>query len=272
MLTIERRIGKLLRYGTVFLANADDVRSLGEKVGFTQVIQVLDVPESIGECPGLVKCQPELTTAIDLTKDLDAIFGAIQQRVRRYIRAAIKLKPMVTANDDRARRDMVALYNDFAGEHGHSAPISLTSLERVSSFTDCIVVYDPDGQPAAGHVTLKDAATRRARGFQYATARLRRDPGLVRTLHRYLHWYEFERFKSEGFQQYDFGGIRYPEHPVAQFKLGFGGGVSRTYIYVLAGLPLVGRVALAIYIRFARNAGPLRDPLAIKARNSAVPG
>jgi lipid II:glycine glycyltransferase (peptidoglycan interpeptide bridge formation enzyme) len=53
-------------------------------------------------------------------------------------------------------------------------------------------------------------------------------------LNRYLHWSEIGRYRAEGIETYDLGGIGDGSNSIARFKLSFGGAVVREYNYVLA--------------------------------------
>jgi len=71
----------------------------------------------------------------------------------------------------------------------------------------------------------------------HATARL------AGILNVYLHWYEIEKYREEGFQTYDLGGIGGLEDNVGvnRFKLQFGGTIVRQHNYLMAGMPKLWR-------------------------------
>ncbi len=62
----------------------------------------------------------------------------------------------------------------------------------------------------------------------HATARL------AGILNVYLHWYEIEKYREEGFQTYDLGGIGALDDNVRvnRFKLQFGGTIVREHNYL----------------------------------------
>src|SRR6266481_6492550 len=71
----------------------------------------------------------------------------------------------------------------------------------------------------------------------HATARL------AGILNVYLHWYEIEKYREEGFQTYDLGGIGALDDNVGvnRFKLQFGGTIVREHNYLVAGMPKLWR-------------------------------
>ena len=55
----------------------------------------------------------------------------------------------------------------------------------------------------------------------------------------YLHWYELEKYREEGFTSYDFGSLGHLKDSVGvnRFKMQFGGTIIREHNYILAGMP-----------------------------------
>jgi hypothetical protein len=104
---------------------------------------------------------------------------------------------------------------------------------------------DLDGEAICGHLNLldKESGVSRmlwsaSRRFEdHATARL------AGILNVYLHWYEIEKYREEGFQTYDLGGIGGLDDNVGvnRFKLQFGGTIVREHNYLLAGMPKLWR-------------------------------
>jgi len=67
-------------------------------------------------------------------------------------------------------------------------------------------------------------------------------------LNRFLHWHEICAYREERFATYDLGGIKEDKtNGITQFKMSFGGEVSKEHTYLCAGIPWVGRTAQALF-------------------------
>ena len=93
-------------------------------------------------------------------------------------------------------------------------------------------------RPVCGHLLLPDRAVKRVRLLFSASSRLnsKEDATVVSPLNRYLHWHEFQKYKADGFESYDFGGIS-PGGSISKFKMSFGGELIEERGYVFAGGP-----------------------------------
>src|SRR5260370_26614335 len=126
---------------------------------------------------------------------------------------------------------------------------------------------DLGGEPIWGQVKLldKESGVSRmrwsgSRRFEdHATARL------AGILNVYLHWYEIEKYREEGFQTYDLGGIGGLDDNVGvnRFKLQFGGTIVREHNYLVAGMPQLWRPVFKTF--FAVSARGRRQKQAYRA-------
>jgi hypothetical protein len=193
-----------------------------------------------------------------LRRDLEQIFKDLVTNARIRVHKAQKLGDRVTVRrytslpgQENLIDEFVLLYNNFiAGKTAFPFPISKALI--ASYFPNAeLILMDLDGESICGHLNLldKESGVSRmcwsaSRRFEdHATARI------AGILNVYFHWYEIEKYREEGFQTYDFGGIGGLDDNVGvnRFKLQFGRTIVREHNYVMAGMPKLWRAAINAY-------------------------
>jgi hypothetical protein len=259
MITISKRLKGIIPYKIVLWPTESVVREMAENLPTTRVARV-DIANTellTGRC--LVDHNLSLTLAIDLRRDLKQIFKDLIPNARIRVHKAQKLGDRVTVRRYTGRPDQenlidefVLLYNNFiAGRTASLFPLSKAQI--ASYFPNAeLILMDLDGESICGHLNLVDKESgvgrmlwSASRRFEdHATARL------AGILNVYLHWYEIEKYREQGFQTYDFGGIGGLDDNlgVNRFKLQFGGTIIREHNYMMAGMPKLCRAVFNAYV------------------------
>lgn len=120
----------------------------------------------------------------------------------------------VIINESECNVDFLHLYNRFVEAKGHTGPMSAESFRRLRPLTDISIAYYQES-PLVAHMLLKDVDAGRVRSLYLASERLEDDESakVCSILSGYLHWYEIEHYKTQGFSLYDLGGIPSLDHP-----------------------------------------------------------
>jgi hypothetical protein len=225
-----------------------------------------------GKC--LVDHYLTLTLTIDLQRDLEQIDKDLTTNARIRIHKAQKLGDRVTvrrcsslSGNENLIEEFALLYNNFiAGKTASLFPISKAAISSYFPNAE-LILMDLDEEAICGHLNLldKESGVSRmlwsaSRRFEdHATARL------AGILNVYLHWYEIEKYREEGFQTYDLGGIGGLDDNVGvnRFKLQFGGTIVREHNYLVAGMPKLWRPVFKTF--FAVSARGRRQKQAYRA-------
>ncbi len=233
------------------LAFFPDEDELAELVASMRANELLRVRQTSAPPPGPARLVFEttfMTTCVDLTQPLDALYQGMDRTSCRYlVRKAGKMKDSIAIrrNDAEACADFARIQNSFGRINGHSADLSQRRIDGYRAFGDVFTLYFK-GEPICCNLVLCDRRARRARCLYYASRRLEdgADAALIGALMRYIHWDQIQTYKAEGMELYDFGGIEDGATGIAKFKLSFGGSivVDRAY-YFATGL---GRVAYKV--------------------------
>jgi hypothetical protein len=205
-----------------------------------------------------------LTLLVKLQRPLGEIYKDLIDNARIRIHKAEKLRSRLTVrryhggpDDDRLVHQFVDLYNDFVrGKPSQTAPISAAREYSFFPNADLRIAY-LDGRPICGHLNLVDREVGIAR-MQYSANQRFQDPATARLagiVNVYLHWHEFEQYREEGFNTYDFGSIGQVDDSVGvnRFKMQFGGTVVREHNYLMAGLPFAWRTAFQLMSRVGKK-------------------
>lgn len=260
MVTIERRIGGLLRYRKVYFPDRDAMLQIDRSMTSTDIVRVFAAPFSLEGLPNLVKNQRSLTTHIDLSIGPERILAAMKRKSCRHeIRRAETMLSAVEIerNSPRALRDFLPLYNSFARAKGPVPTLSKSQFDEYAIYGDVFVLYQQK-QPLCCHLFLRDSEVNAVRLLYSGSRRFDNveDAPRCGPLNRYLHWYEMQRYCAEGILTYDFGGMRSLTHSTALFKLSFGGAVVSEYFSLLGGTPWLTKLGGRIYERFFKSAAP----------------
>ena len=209
-----------------------------------------------GKC--LVDHNLSLTLAIDLRRDLEQIDKDLITNARIRVHKAQKLGDRVTVRrctelreEENLIDEFALLYNNFvAGKTRFLFPLSKAQI--ASCFPNAeLILMDLDGESICGHLNLLDKESGVSRMLWSASRRFEdhTTARLAGILNVYLHWYEIEKYREEGFLIYDFGDIGGLDDNVGvnRFKLQFGGTIVREHNYLMAGMPKLWR---AIFYTF----------------------
>jgi Acetyltransferase (GNAT) domain len=237
MVIVEGR--KLLwRDRLVFFANGDQLEELVDGTVANEILRIRQTGASVPAGAGVLERKRFRTSCLDLARDLDELYGAMDGGCRYRIQRGRRLGERVTVrrNDDRAATDFMMLYERFTQRNGHAHPLSAPRYREYSPVADTWTAYF-DGRAMCAHLVLRDPQSGRARTLYSAGRQWEgSEPAKITgTLNRYLHWREFEAYRGEGFGLFDFGGIGDGSSSVAKFKLSFGGFPLEENDFVVAG-------------------------------------
>lgn len=259
MITISRKLKRIIPYNIVLWPTESVVREMAENLPTTHLVRV-DIANTellTGRC--LVDRNLSLTLAIDLRRDLEQIYKDLIPNARIRVHKAQKLGERVTVRrytalpgQENLIEEFVLLYNNFIA--GKTASLFRLSKAHIAGYFPNaeLILMDLDGESICGHLNLldKESGVSRmlwsaSRRFEdHATARL------AGILNVYLHWYEIENYREQGFQTYDFGGIGGLDDNlgVNRFKLQFGGNIVREHNYMMAGMPKLWRAVFNAFV------------------------
>lgn len=258
MITISKKLKGIIPYKIVLWPTESALREMAENLPATCVARVETAnTELAGRC--VVGHHLSLTLAIDLQRDLQQIDKDLITNARIRIHKAQKLGDRVTvrrytglADQENLIDEFVQLYNNFvAGRTAFLFPVSNALI--ASYFPNAeIVLMDLDGESICGHMNLIDKESGVSR-MEWSASRRFEDHAMARLagiLNVYLHWYEIEKYREEGFRTYDFGGIGGLDDNVGvnRFKLQFGGTIVREHNYMMAGMPKLWRAGLNAFL------------------------
>lgn len=259
MITISKRLKGIIPYRIILWPTESVVREMADSLPLTDVarVDIASIELLNGRC--LVDRNLSLTLAIDLRRDLAQIYKDLIPNARIRIHKAQKLGDRVTVRRYTGRTgqanlidQFALLYNNFiAGKTASLFPISKALI--ASYFPNAeIVLVELDGEPICGHLNLLDRESGVSRMLWSASRRFEdhATTRLAGILNVYLHWYEIEQYRDDGFQTYDFGGIGGLDDNVGvnRFKLQFGGTIVREHNYTMAGMPKLWRAILDTYV------------------------
>ena len=251
MITISKKLKGVIPYSVVVWPTESVVREIAENLPRTHAARIESANTELltGRC--LLYHYLTLTLAIDLRRDLEQIHKDLIANARIRVHKAQKLGDRVTVRRCRGlpgQEDLidefVQLYSNFSAGKSFLFPVSKAEISSYFPSAE-LILMDLDGQPICGHLNLldKESGVSRmlwsaSRRFEdHATARL------AGILNVYLHWYEIEKYREEGFQTYDLGGIGGLDDNagVNRFKMQFGGTIVREHNYLMAGMPKLWR-------------------------------
>jgi hypothetical protein len=179
------------------------------------------------------------TSVLDLTQDLDTLWGKMDRTCRYKIRRAEREQIQVKINQDYEAFYRISLQfqkeKGFGSIFGLRHPDLTTIRERATLFT----MYYRD-ELLGGHVYLEDQDN--ILMWISASQRLHVDKekaALISRANRLLHWEAIKYAQEKGIKEYDLGGI-FPDEIASRdpgkqnenfFKLSFGGQTVQRYQY-----------------------------------------
>jgi hypothetical protein len=234
----------------VFFPNLEECRQLLEDLDQNGVLRVCQTPIGLSKHSSLITEGVSRTICVDLTKNHETLLREMDAKSCRYeIRKVEKIQERthILTNNRKACDDFRKLYNDFVALKRYTHPLSRRRFQEYFKVADVFVIY-LDGRPFCGHLLVRDNSVKRIRLIFSATRRLESEEDAKHSapLNRYLHWHEFQTYKSEGFMLYDFGGGGAGTSSVGRFNSSFGGFRLEENNYVLAGM--LGRLGYKFYM------------------------
>ncbi len=179
-----------------------------------------------GIIPRFYKLSKGQTSFVDLSNDMDCILSSMKSNTRNEIRRAIKEGCSFVVNKD--YDCFIPFYNEFCKMKGLDKQ---TTKEELLRFNDVIITIAMHNQTTlAMHATVIDKEASVAMLLYSCSARLDNcvDKKMIGWGNRYLHFKDFEYFKSMGLKRYDWNGVCTDESQpekfnIGQFKMAFGG-------------------------------------------------
>jgi hypothetical protein len=255
VVTIERRVHKLLRYRKFWFPSPAQATEISNSLRPDDVVRFFAVSPALGSPPHLVEHYGMRTVRIDLSAGPEAVLNGMKRKsCRQELRRAEKMlgRVAIERGSERANRDFLSVYNNFTHAKG-LPPLPGRWIQDNFAHCETFALY-LDGQALCAHLLLRDPETSTAR-LLYSGSRRLESPELAAScgaLNRYLHWQEMQHYYAQEFMTYDFGGLGQPES-IARFKLSFGGMVLTQHFYLLSGLEWVARLGKVLYEQILRR-------------------
>jgi hypothetical protein len=261
VITISRRLYNVIPYRLVWFPTEAALESMATELSPAHLARVEFTTMDAPSAPCTIIRNLSLTLWIDLRPPLEQIFGRFDATARKKVRRTERLGSRInvrryhgepTAGDPVG--EFVELYNRELVQHkgGKVFPIPREQIKRFLHYCDLFMI-DLDDKLVMGRLCMRDPEGGKVRQL-YAANRRFDDPESARlaaNLNVYLHWYELQRYREEGFTTYDLGGINPLDDPgINRFKLQFGGELVRLNSYLFAGAPAAYKVALAMFSTF----------------------
>jgi hypothetical protein len=255
MVTIDRRLARLLPYRVAFFPTAEYTRHAAGELEPRWMARLIAADVNVAGATCVIRSGINATTCIDLNRPLDELRGKAHSGTRNKLGKAEKLlgRKKIVRNGPTAKHEFVELYQSLITAKGSLVlPLNVSILDRYTDCSDIFIAY-LDGTAICGHVNLRDDDISRTRLLYSASKRFddAETARLSGILNCYLHWHEIVAYKDDGFDTYDFGGLsngqRSSAEGIDRFKLGFGGDVVGEHTYLCAGIPSLGRLILRLF-------------------------
>lgn len=166
------------------------------------------------------------TSYIDLSLELEDILSSMKSNTRNEVRRAIKEGCTFEVNRD--YDSFIPFYNDFCKMKGLDKPTTKEDMLRFKEVVITIALHER--AVLAMHATVIDREASVAMLLYSCSARLEDgvDKKMIGWGNRYLHYKDFEYFKSIGLKRYDWNGVCVDEsqpekYNIGLFKMAFGG-------------------------------------------------
>jgi hypothetical protein len=256
MVTIERRVHGLLRYREFWFPSRPQAMEISKSLRPDDVVRFFAVSPALDTLPHLVEQYRMHTVWINLSAGPDAVLNGMKGKsCRREIRHAEKMlgRVAIEIGSEKANHDFLTVYNNFTRAKG-LPELHVRWIQENSAHCETFVLY-LDGEALCSHLLLRDPETSIVRPLYSGSRRLEspQHAAACGALNRYLHWQEMQRYYTQGFMYFDFGGVSHLGESIARFKLSFGGTVLPQYFYLLSGLQWVARLGQFVYKRILRR-------------------
>jgi hypothetical protein len=256
MVTIERRLYRLLRYREFWFPSRTQAIEISKSLRPDDVVRFFAVSPALDTLPHLVEQYRMHTVWINLSAGPDAVLNDMKKKsCRREIRDAEKMlgRVAIEVASEKANSDFLTVYNNFTRAKG-LPELHARWIQENSAHCEAFVLY-LDGEALCSHLLLRDPETKIVRPLYSGSRRLEspEHAAACGALNRYLHWHEMQRYYTQGFMYFDFGGISHLGESIARFKLSFGGTVLPQHFYLLSGLQWVARLEKFVNNRILRR-------------------
>jgi hypothetical protein len=250
MVTIERRVHRLLRYRKFWFPSRAQAAEISKCLRPDDVVRLFAVSPALDAVPHLVEQYKLATLWIDLSVGTDAVLNGMDKKSCRYeIRRAEKMlsRVAIETNSEKSNSDFLTVYNNFNCAKG-LPQLRADWIQENSAHCETFVLY-LDGEALCGHLLLKDQETSIVRLIYSGSRRLEspEHAAACGALNRYLHWLEMQRYSAQGFKTFDFGGLGHPQESISRFKLSFGGSILTQHFYLLSGMQWVAKLGQFVY-------------------------
>jgi hypothetical protein len=274
MVIIDRRLAGIFRYRKIWFATRDGALRIDRSLRSTDVVRFFAAPSNLVGLPHLITHRQLRTAWVDLSTGLGQVMNGMKRKSCRYeIQRAEKMldRVEIQINSPRAKRDFLTVYNEFA--KAKNLPAFRTPwIKEYSTHGEVLVLY-LDGRALCCHLLLLDPSVATVRLLYSGSRRLetREVAAACGALNRYLHWYEMQRYHSQGFVTFDFGGIRDPGDAISRFKLSFGGAIVNENYLLVSGIRWITRLGNLAYESLRRQGTtPSKDATTVPLNNSAM--
>lgn len=170
--------------------------------------------------------EKSFTLHTNLTQPIEDIFKKFSATIRNELRRTEKEDSTYTYNE---KADIfLSIFNDFAVQKG----LACQTIESLTAFGSNLILTSIaiNGLITAVHSYLIDSDLKKVRLLHSATLRFsdNLDSNMIARSNKYLHYLDIKKFKAEGIETYDWGGIALGSDDkslqgINRFKESFGG-------------------------------------------------
>jgi len=179
------------------------------------------------------------TIKINLKKELSEIYDSFDKKSTKYeINCAKKETNNISLKVNCDFSEFANLSRKYYLQKYNISKDISKNLEKYKNFGDLITIYY-NNTLISGIFVIKDYPNRIR--LLYAYSAYLENPDYKKKssyLNRYIHWWAIQKYKTEGFMEYDLGGINLDvnskTYGITKFKLSFGGQICEEYNYLIA--------------------------------------
>lgn len=201
-----------------------------KKVDIVDYFIMASYTSFLGNKPLFFKENKGKTSIVNLQNDMDVISKNMKSNYRNEIKKAISLN--INVEEEKDINQFISYYNNFAIKRG-LAPINSYNVTKYPHY----IIYKAllEQTVLTYHVHIYDDDAKIVRLLFSASNRLDEtiDTKAIGYANKYLHFKEFEYFKDQGLEKYDFAGVcdnpnDTAKYGIGLFKKGFGGDMIDT--------------------------------------------